>query len=288
MKPTYLLDSRKNICSQFGEDGILEKILEILPNESNPWCVEFGAWDGKFCMNTNNLICNKGFCGVMIEGDKNKIPDLKKTFKDYEDKVYIFHRWIDFEENSLDNVLSETPIPQNFTLLSIDIDGEDYYVWESLKNYDPKIVIIEFNQTIPSNLSIVQEKGAGNHFGASALATCELAEQKGYELVSATDCNLIFVKKEYFPLFKIDDNSLLTLYKPFEEKYVTQVFQGYNSEFFISGNDRIFWSTVELSIEKEDFQVLPHFLRYFPASVSKLHRAFSKLYINIFKRKNIT
>ena len=58
--------------------------------------------------------------------------------------------------NSLDNILSKTKIPRNFDVLSIDIDGNDYFVWENLKEYQPKIVCIEFNPTIPNEIEFVQ------------------------------------------------------------------------------------------------------------------------------------
>ena len=101
---TYLLDFRKNKTSQFGEDGIIEKILDILPKEANPWCVEFGAWDGLFCSNTNSLITEEGFQAVLIEGDEKKIPDLEKTFDKFHDKVHLIHEWVDFDKNSIDEI----------------------------------------------------------------------------------------------------------------------------------------------------------------------------------------
>jgi len=58
MKNDWLLDYRKDVTSQTGEDGIIDKVFEIIGTQSK-WCVEFGAYDGKFCSNTYNLI-NRG------------------------------------------------------------------------------------------------------------------------------------------------------------------------------------------------------------------------------------
>ncbi len=65
----WLLNHRSNVHSQAGEDGIIEKILELLPVRDH-WCVEFGAWDGVFLSNTRRLIEHAGYSAVLIEGSK--------------------------------------------------------------------------------------------------------------------------------------------------------------------------------------------------------------------------
>ena len=62
----YLQEFRRDVTSQYGEDGIIEKTLELL-DEPTKWCVEFGAWDGRHLSNTYDLIVNKGYSAVMIE-----------------------------------------------------------------------------------------------------------------------------------------------------------------------------------------------------------------------------
>ena len=69
-----------NIYSQSGEDGIIKQFL-LLISESHSlskWCVEFGAWDGKFLSNTFNLVENFSSKGVYIEGSKKHFINLKK------------------------------------------------------------------------------------------------------------------------------------------------------------------------------------------------------------------
>lgn len=284
---TYLLDFKKNKTSQFGEDGIIEKILEILPKEEDPWCVEFGAWDGLFCSNTNSLITDKGFQAVLIEGDQKKIPDLKKTYEKFSDRVHILHKWVDFDRNSIDTLLNQTDIPSNFTLISLDIDGEDYHIWHSIIEYKPKIVVIEFNLTIPMNIDVIQKRGSGNALGASALALQKLGKDKGYELVSMTDNNMIFVDEHYFPLFEIKDNSCSTLFAPFEQTYITQIYQRYDGGWVLHGNKHLFWYGVNLDLRDEDVQIVPKFIRFFFASKPRYMRALAKAYMLIFRRKNL-
>ncbi len=188
----------KNYYSQFGEDGIVEEVLRriALQNNLDKWCVEFGAWDGVYLSNTCHLIRDRGYSAVLIEGDKTKVAQLNLNLP--QDNVHKICRFINFEgDSTLDNVLSETPLPKDFDFLSIDIDGVDYYILESLQNYHPKIICIEFNPTIPNAVEFVQPKDFSIKQGSSAKAIINLSNNKGYKLVAVTSCNLILVKDEY-------------------------------------------------------------------------------------------
>src|SRR6185436_19202869 len=93
-----------NVGSQFGEDGILQRIFEILPG-TNKWCVEFGAWDGKHLSNCYNLISNSNWKGVMIEANGDKFLELKKNHGK-NPNAYLINRFVEFTgENTLDNIL---------------------------------------------------------------------------------------------------------------------------------------------------------------------------------------
>ena len=147
--PAWLLDYKENVFSQAGEDGVISRVLSLIPDKNN-WCVEFGAWDGKYLSNTCNLIVNHGFSAVLIEADKKKFQKLQENFKG-QVKVYAVNRYVGFgEKDNLDEILSDKPCPQDFDFLSIDIDGNDYYAWQAVSRYQPKVVIIEFNPTIPT------------------------------------------------------------------------------------------------------------------------------------------
>jgi len=131
-----LTQFQKNINSQFGEDGIIEEILNRISQASmlDSWCVEFGAWDGLHLSNTCNLIKNKSYKAVLIEGDVKKHRDLCKNFPSQD--VIKICRFVTFDgDSTLDRILQNTPIPCNFDFLSIDIDGCDYFIFESLEIY---------------------------------------------------------------------------------------------------------------------------------------------------------
>jgi hypothetical protein len=132
----WLLQYRKRITSQLGEDGIVEKIFEIIPNGDH-WCVEFGAFDGENLSNTYHFINNLGWSSVQIEANTQYYEFLDHRYADNQ-KVTCLNCTVDFEgANTLDQVLGQTPIPEDFDFLSIDIDGNDYHIWESMTVYRP-------------------------------------------------------------------------------------------------------------------------------------------------------
>lgn len=252
----YLLDYRKNVTSQFGEDGIIEKIFEIL-RPTNRWCVEFGAWDGTHFSNTFNLITNGGWSAVLIEADKERYKDLVANYFD-NSKVIPLNTIVDFEgKNTLECLLSDTPMPRDFDLLSIDIDGNDYHVWKVLEGYRPKVVVIEFSPFIPGNIEFVQEANFNIRHGNSILSMTKLAEEKGYELICINQENAFYVDRKYFKLFDIKDNSVASL-KHFPEPL--QVFQLYDGTFRFHGAQCLYYYGYKVDLNRR-FQILPKWLR---------------------------
>jgi len=238
---TWLSEFAMNDTSQFGEDGIIEKILDVI-KDKNMWCVEFGSWDGKKCSNTYNLIQNKDYSAILIEGSPKRYKDLLKTFGGNQ-KVIPLNRFVGFEQgNSLDTIFKDTEIPVNFDLLSIDIDGNDYHVWECMRNYKPKVVVIEYNPTIPGSVEFVQERNMQVTQGSSILSMTKLAGSKGYELVAATQANVIFVDSKYFDLFGINDNSVRVMRT--DDSLITHIFCGYDGKVFIRGCCELPWQKI--------------------------------------------
>ena len=248
-----------SVTSQCGEDGILARIFEVLSIQRGE-CVEFGAWDGKLYSNTYNLIANSGWKGVLIEGSSSRFTNLQETYKDRKD-LCLINQYVGLNEyDSLDAILSTTNISRTFDLLSIDIDGNDYHVWNDLRNYQPKVVVIEINPSIPNNIHFVQERNQTVKQGSSLLAFQGLGMEKGYELVECTLINAFFVKRELYPLFDIEDNTLESIYT--DRQCQTQIFQLFDGTIKISGCKKLLWHEIE--IKEEDLQLLPKEKRYFP------------------------
>ncbi len=250
---------RKDVQSQFGEDGIIEEIFRIIPAESqNHWCCEFGAWDGLHCSNTYNLIANKGWTGILIEANSSKFVDLKATYKG-NDKAILLNEFVEFAgHNTLDVILARRNAPKDMDFLSVDIDSTDYQIFESLNVFKPKLIVIEFNPTIPDNIEYVQDADWNKKHGSSLLAMTNLAKCKGYELICVNAENAFYVNRQYFDLFGIADNSIAALKYYREPLQVFQLFDG-TLAFHSNAPQSLYWYSLPVDFNK--LQPLPAFVR---------------------------
>lgn len=252
----WLKEFARRVTSQGGEDGILEKIMDVLP-DTDQWCVEFGSWDGKHLSNTYNLIANKNYSAVLIEGDSKRFQDLVANFQS-NSRVTPVNRFVGFEkDNCLDRILDKTEIPKNFDLLSIDIDGNDYHVWETVTDYQAKVVIIEFNPTVPKTVEFVQPRDMIVTQGTGLLSMVRLANDKGYELLAVESANAIFVSRQYYELFDMKDNSIDTLWT--DQSAITHLFFGYDGTVFLRGLQLSPWQQIPL--KEPNVQILPKWAR---------------------------
>ncbi|HZN25509.1 MAG TPA: FkbM family methyltransferase [Burkholderiales bacterium] len=279
MDDQWLFRHARNVHSQKGEDGIIEKILEVLGTKQG-WCVEFGAWDGEYLSNTYNLIANHGFSAVLIEGSAERVGVMTERFR-ANAKVIPVHAFVGFTpDDGLDKILAATPIPSDFDVLSIDIDGNDYHAWKAVSRYRPKLVVIEFNPTIPSAVEFVQPADMSINQGSSLLSLSLLAKEKGYELIAATEFNGFFVPNEYFSLFGIKDNSVHAI-RP-NENLVTYIFNGFDGTVFVRGYGKLGWHGVPY--RESRMQLIPRLLRGFPDTQGKAMKRIAKYYRSIKKR----
>jgi hypothetical protein len=266
--PTWLLEHRRDVHSQAGEDGVIEAILERLPVRDR-WCVEFGAWDGRHCSNTRNLIDAHGYSAVLIEGDPAKARALREALGG-RTGIVTLERYVGFAgEDRLDALLAGTGTPRDFDLLSIDIDGNDHGVWEAVVDYQPKVVCIEFNPTIPLPVRYVQPADPKVSRGSSLAAIVELGSRKGYELVAVTMSNAFFVRAERLPLFDLESNDPARLWT--DQRFVTHLFSGYDGTLFIEGFGGLPWHGVDFHASR--LQPLPRALRHPSAGYNAFRRA---------------
>lgn len=230
--------------SQRGEDRILQKLFEIIGTRSK-WCVEFGATDGKHRSNTWFWINKQGWSSVQIEAARDhhlnlrtptqeSFDALQKRYKDNK-KVFTLNRWVGADkESSLDSILATTPIPSEFDLLSLDVDGAEYDIWNSLQKYKPRVLIVEHNKTIPIEVTFHSDRGS------NLRALAELGKSKGYELVAANDLNGIFVRQEDFFKLNIKNNSPEKLWAG-HEKYRMYLTEEGNTDMNFHGDNRVRW-----------------------------------------------
>jgi len=194
--------------SQKNEDKIIESIFSKLKIFNGSF-VEVGAGDGITLSNTRNLL-EKGWLGTYIEGDNNLFLTLVENTKDFKD-VDCLNYYISNEPiYKLDHLLYlYTKTPSFFDFFSLDIDGNDYWVWKNLYCYFPKVICVEYNPNFePTENKVIEYDSKfrhdnTNYYGASALALYNLGIEKGYTLINHTeDLNLFFVQDCFSHLFK--------------------------------------------------------------------------------------
>jgi hypothetical protein len=240
---------------------MIRKALEVLPDGPR-WCVELGAWDGRHLSNTHRLMVEEGWSGVFIEGDPHRAAELRATYRG-NDRAHCMNAFASFQgSNTLDDLFASTPIPVDFDLLSLDVDGNDFHLWRSLDRYRPRLVVVEFNATIPNDIDWVQAADPEVHHGSSLAALVRLGRQKNYELVATSDFNAFFVDGAYFELFGIEDNSIDAIHT--NRAFQTRVFQLYDGTLCWDGCTKLLWQDVDLRPER--LQLIPSRLRYFPGT----------------------
>ncbi len=203
-----------DIYSQNGEDGIIEEIINRIGTVPK-YFVEFGGWDGFHCSNAANLRENKGWVGVMFELDGNKAVE-----------GLVYDQAITSE--NVNEIFETYNVPGVFGLLSIDIDGDDYYVWKKLdKKYNPAIVVIEYNYHLDNSEPMIYiEQGLNqtrsnvyhNYFNSNLLAMCELGISKGYVVAAVVNCNIIFVRKDLQKRAGIESLTASDVVKKYESR----------------------------------------------------------------------
>lgn len=276
MKPS-LKDFAQSTYSQYGEDGIITEILSRISTikSLDKWCVEFGAWDGVHLSNTCKFLREDGYKGVLIEGNKKRVIEMRKNLPSPD--VIKMNRTVSFEgKNSLESILKQTPIPKDFDFISIDVDGVDYFIFESLTHYRPKVVCIEFNPTIPNSVEYIQPKSFAVKHGSSAKSLNHLAELKGYALVEVVRCNMFFVDKKYLNAINVKQQNLAELNSSGNNP--TYIFAGYDGTVLSNkGGFSLPWHQMPVPIE--GIQVLPRYLRQFYGDYGIVKRQI----FNIFK-----
>lgn len=186
--------------SQNGESTILNSIFKKI-EPKNKFMVEFGASDG-FWLSNIRMFIEIGWTGLQLEGSEQKIKNgVKNEF---------------ITKENINELFEKYNVPKSFDILSIDIDGNDYWVWESL-DYEPSVVVIEYNSNFGIDESYALKYNPSHDFNknnksysASLIALKKLGDKKGYFLSHEVNfMNLIFIKNDYKDLFEeLDINKI--------------------------------------------------------------------------------
>lgn len=208
------------VYSQFEEDGILVYIFSVI-GTTNKRVVEICAGDGIQCM-AANLIINHGWEGLLFDGDKNSVDRGIKFFASNQSTFLhppIFKQaWL--TRKNINHLISENGFQGGIDLLSLDIDGNDYYIMEVIKVIKPRVIICETHNVIPSDMALTipyredfyysDGKQHEEFRSVSLLAMKKLLFKKGYRLVGSHryGFNAIFmlneVGQDYFPEVSVE------------------------------------------------------------------------------------
>ena len=239
---TNINDFEFGVFSQSGEDGIIQYLINNIDISSKTF-IEFGVENYQEC-NTRFLLMNNNWSGLVIDGSEDNIRQIKES--EFYWKHDLIARTDFITAENINEIFLQEKFSGEIGLLSIDIDGNDYWVWKAITSVQPDILILEYNSlfgyerhiTVPYEASFQRHKFhfSGLAFGASLPALHELSLKKGYVFVGCNEMgnNAFFVKKEKIGNIRSlsvqegykeakfresrDKNGILT-YKKGEDKY---------------------------------------------------------------------
>ena len=218
------------VFSQFGEDGIIQYLINIL-NIPNKIFIEFGV-ENYLESNTRFLLLNNNWKGLVIDGSGYSINFIKRdVLAYYRAELSAVQSFI--TKDNINKLIQEFTTLEDIGLLSVDIDGNDYWVLDAITVIKPRILICEYNSfygpfanvTIPYNERFVRQKfhKSFTYFGASLSAIVKLANKKGYDFIGCEShgTNAFFVRKDLnhpFPVLTVKEGYQYPLHKEFRDR----------------------------------------------------------------------
>ena len=199
-----LADVEFSIFSQWGEDGIIEWLVQRLSGIPESF-VEFGV-ENYVESNTRFLLVNRNWSGLVMDGSEEHITFIRN------DPIFWRHDLLAkrsfITSANIDDLIAEGGLVGDIGLLSVDIDGMDYWVWQSITRVKPWIVVVEYNAVYGTMHPIVtpydpdfvrtRAHASNLYYGASIRALTHLGQAKGYTLVGSNRAgnNAFFVRND--------------------------------------------------------------------------------------------
>lgn len=197
-------DAEFKVFSQFGDDGIIQYLIRAVGPVPDRF-IEFGVESYRES-NTRFLLINDNWQGLILDGNAEHLERIRQDSIYWRHELKAVHAFVD--RDNINQLFRDNGFTGPIGILSIDIDGNDYWVWQAIDSVDPAIVIAEYNSvfgsslavTVPYDRDFVRTRAHHSNlfWGASLNALCRLAEIKGYAFVGSNGHgnNAYFVKKE--------------------------------------------------------------------------------------------
>jgi hypothetical protein len=199
-----LRDAEFQVYSQWGEDGIIQHLASVVPIDRKVF-IEFGVQDYAEA-NTRFLLQHDNWAGLVLDGSPENVAAIRR------DPIYWRHnlkaQTAFVNRENIEGLIAENGMEGDIGLLSIDIDGNDYWVWEVIQRIAPRIVVIEYNSlfgpraaiSVPydARFSRTRAHYSNLYWGASLAALSHLGRRKGYVLVGSNSAgnNAFFVREQ--------------------------------------------------------------------------------------------
>lgn len=197
--PKRLLRYGFKVYSQCDEDGIIQEIFRRI-GTTNRVFVEFGVEAGSECNSVKLLV--EGWRGLWLDGQQQLIDQIHKNFKPFIENGKLAASQAFITAENIDSLIARAGVTGEIDFLTIDIDHNDYWVWQAINVISPRVVAIEYNATMHPPVSVVvpyepnRTWNGTNYFGASLEALVRLGRSKGYRLVGCNfaGTNAFFVR----------------------------------------------------------------------------------------------
>lgn len=192
------------VFSQFGDDGIIQWFVSNLPFQNKTF-IEFGVEDYREA-NTRFLLVNNYWSGFVIDGDSANIASHERErLSNFFDIVGMASF---ITKDNINDLMRSSGFGGPVDILSVDIDGNDYWVWKAIDSIDPILIICEYNclfgfessYTVPYEADFVRGRnGPFSLYGTSLLSANDLAESRGYTFVGCNSAgnNAYFLKSNW-------------------------------------------------------------------------------------------
>lgn len=195
------------VYSQWGEDGLIQRLIREVKIARKIF-VEFGV-ETYTEANTRFLLVNDNWSGLVLDGGESNIRTIRRSDVYWRHNLKAVQAFITRE--NINELLRDNGVTGEIGLLSVDIDGNDYWVWEAIDAVAPALVIVEYNSrfgaeravTVPYDPKFVRQEAHSScaYYGASLAALVALGRRKGYAFVGSNTAgnNAFFVRRDLLP-----------------------------------------------------------------------------------------